>query len=500
MGKSLMVQGTASDSGKSILVAGLCRIFHQDGLKVIPFKSQNMALNSYITLTGEEMGRAQVFQAEAAGVVPDVRMNPVLLKPTSDHKSQVIFQGKVLSDMDAVEYHDFKPQLIEKISTLYQELLAENDVIVLEGAGSPAEINLNDKDIANMGMAKIADAPVILVADIDKGGVFASIYGTVHLLAPEERARIKGIVINKFRGDIALLEPGLRMIEELTNIPVVGVVPYAQLNIEDEDSVALNRVNRLYNTQKELDIAIVALSKISNFTDFNSLSIEPDVSVRYVFPGDQLESPDLVILPGSKNTLEDCLYLERSGLAEEIQRVRNEGKVIFGICGGFQLLGKQLYDPKQIESAHGSMPGLGLLTTETYFEAEKTTTQVTAKIGQEEITGYEIHMGRTENYEEQFFAEIIEANGKPCKKLDGAVSSDGKVLGTYLHGVFDNSKWRRDLLNQIRQSKGLPPIETVAVPYQEYKNQQYDKLAELLRGHLDMEKIYQIINFEELET
>lgn len=500
MGKSLMVQGTASDSGKSILVAGLCRIFHQDGLKVIPFKSQNMALNSYITLTGEEMGRAQVFQAEAAGVEPDVRMNPVLLKPTSDRKSQVIFQGKVLSDMDAVEYHEFKPQLMEKISALYQELLAENDVIVLEGAGSPAEINLNDKDIANMGMAKIADAPVILVADIDKGGVFASIYGTVHLLPEEERSRIKGIVINKFRGDIALLEPGLRMIEELTNIPVVGVVPYAQLNIEDEDSVALKRVNRLYNTQKDLDIAIVALSKISNFTDFNSLFIEPDVSLRYVFPGDQLGSPDLVILPGSKNTLEDCLYLERSGLAEEIQRVRSEGKVIFGICGGFQLLGRQLHDPEQIESAHGSMSGLGLLNTETYFEAEKTTTQVTALIGQEKITGYEIHMGRTENHEEQFFAEIIEANGKPCQKLDGAESSDGKVLGTYLHGVFDNSQWRRDLLNQIRQSKGLPPIDKVAIPYQEYKNQQYDQLADLLREHLDMEKIYQIIDFKELET
>lgn len=500
MGKSLMVQGTASDSGKSILVAGLCRIFHQDGLKVIPFKSQNMALNSYITLTGEEMGRAQVFQAEAAGVEPDVRMNPVLLKPTSDRKSQVIFQGKVLSDMDAVEYHEFKPQLMEKISALYQELLAENDVIVLEGAGSPAEINLNDKDIANMGMAKIANAPVILVADIDKGGVFASIYGTVHLLPEEERSRIKGIVINKFRGDIALLEPGLRMIEELTNIPVVGVVPYAQLNIEDEDSVALKRVNRLYNTQKDLDIAIVALSKISNFTDFNSLLIEPDVSVRYVFPGDQLGSPDLVILPGSKNTLKDCLYLERSGLAEEIQRVRSEGKVIFGICGGFQLLGRQLHDPEQIESAHGTMSGLGLLNTETYFEAEKTTTQVTALIGQEKITGYEIHMGRTENHEEQFFAEIIEANGKPCQKLDGAVSSDGKVLGTYLHGVFDNSQWRRDLLNQIRQSKGLPPIDKVAIPYQEYKNQQYDQLADLLREHLDMEKIYQIINFKELES
>lgn len=340
MGKSLMIQGTASDSGKSILVAGLCRIFHQDGLKVMPFKSQNMALNSYITLQGKEMGRAQVFQAEAAGVEPDVRMNPILLKPTSDRKSQVIFKGKVLCDMDAVEYHEYKPRLIEKISDLYQELVRENDVIVLEGAGSPAEINLNSRDIANMGMAKIADAPVLLVADIDKGGVFASIYGTVHLLEPEDRARIKGIIINKFRGDIALLDPGLKMIEDLTDIPVVGVIPYAQLNIEDEDSVALSKVNRSYNTQKELDIAVIGLSKMSNFTDFKSLESEPDVSVRYVFPGDKLGNPDIVILPGSKNTLEDCLYLKESGLAKEIQRVRTEGKMIFGICGGFQLLGR----------------------------------------------------------------------------------------------------------------------------------------------------------------
>ncbi|MGM0216194.1 cobyric acid synthase [Enterococcus sp. AZ109] len=500
MGKSLMVQGTASDSGKSILVAGLCRIFHQDGLRVIPFKSQNMALNSYITLTGDEMGRAQVFQAEAAGVEPDVRMNPVLLKPTSDRKSQVIFKGKVLSDMDAVEYHNFKPQLITRISELYQELLAENDVIVLEGAGSPAEINLNSKDIANMGMAKIADAPVILVADIDKGGVFASIYGTIHLLKPEERARIKGIVINKFRGDVALLEPGLRMIEELTDVPVVGVVPYAQLNIEDEDSVALNKVNRLYNTQKELDIVIVALKKISNFTDFNSLSIEPDVSVRYVFPGDQLGSPDILILPGSKNTLEDALYLEESGLAEEIRRVRQEGKLILGICGGFQLLGKWLHDPNQIESTHGSLAGLGLLNTETYFESEKTTTQVTAQSGEELLTGYEIHMGRTENHEEQAFAHIIAANGEAIEKADGAVSADGQVMGTYLHGVFDNSGWRRRLLNEVRSAKGLPPIEKVAIPYQEYKNQQYDKLADLLRESLDMEKIYQIMQGEELKV
>lgn len=493
MGKSLMIQGTASDSGKSILVAGLCRIFHQDGLKVMPFKSQNMALNSYITLQGKEMGRAQVFQAEAAGIEPDARMNPVLLKPTSDRKSQVIFNGKVLRDMDAVEYHEFKPQLIEKIAALYQELQQENDVIVLEGAGSPAEINLNSRDIANMGMAKIADAPVLLVADIDKGGVFASIYGTIHLLEPAERARIKGIIINKFRGDIALLDPGLKMIEDLTTVPVVGVIPYAHLNIEEEDSVALSKVSRVYDPKKALDIAVIGLSKMSNFTDFKSLESEPDVSVRYVFPNDSLGSPDILILPGSKNTLEECLYLKESGLAKEIQRVRNEGKVIIGICGGFQLLGTKLHDPHQVESTHGSLEGLGLLNTETYFESEKTTTRVEAEVEGDVISGYEIHMGRTENKEQQSFAQITSANGETIARSDGAVSEDQKVIGTYLHGVFDNSEWRRKLLNRVRADKGLPPVEEVSPPYQEYKNQQYDKLAELIRENVDLDKIYQIM-------
>ncbi|GCF95210.1 cobyric acid synthase [Enterococcus florum] len=499
MGKSLMIQGTASDSGKSILVAGLCRVLHQDGLKVMPFKSQNMALNSFITLKGDEMGRAQVFQAEAAGIEPDVRMNPVLLKPTSDRKSQVIFNGKVLCDMDAVEYHEFKPQLVEKISELYQELLQENDVIILEGAGSPAEINLNSRDIANMGMAKIADAPVLLVADIDKGGVFASIYGTIHLLKPEERARIKGIIINKFRGDIALLDPGLKMIEDLTGVPVVGVIPYAQLNIEDEDSVALSKVNRLYNPQKALDIAVVALSKISNFTDFNSLHMEPDVSVRYVFPGDQLGSPDILILPGSKNTLEDILYLKKAGLDHEIRRVHHEGKMIFGICGGFQLLGNMLHDPAQVESVHGSLEGLGLLNVETFFETEKVTTRVTAQIGDDQVSGYEIHMGKTINHEARAFAKITAANGITTERLDGAISQDRRVIGTYLHGIFDNSHWRRKLLNQARSARGLSEIQEVTIPYHEYKSQQYDKLADLLRENLDIERIYRIINQEESE-
>lgn len=294
MVKSLMVQGTASDAGKSIIAAGLCRIFKQDGLEVVPFKSQNMALNSFITKKGDEMGRAQVVQAEAAGKEPDVRMNPVLLKPTSDRKSQVVFLGRVLRDMDAVEYHEYKQQLLPKIKEVYEELGVENDIIVIEGAGSPAEINLNDRDIVNMGMAKLVDAPVILVADIDKGGVFASIYGTIELMPPEDRKRIKGVIINKFRGDVALLQSGIDMIEELTQVPVIGVVPYAQLDIDSEDSVALVQKSRRFDTRKSLDIAVVSLKRLSNFTDFHSLEIQPDVSVRYVQPGDAIDRKSVV--------------------------------------------------------------------------------------------------------------------------------------------------------------------------------------------------------------
>ena len=337
MAKSLMIQGTASDAGKSLIAAGLCRILKQDGYTVVPFKSQNMALNSFITKKGFEMGRAQVVQAEAAGIDPDVRMNPVLLKPTSDRKSQVVFMGKVLKDMDAVDYHEFKQELLPKIKEVYQELDQEYDTIILEGAGSPAEINLNERDIVNMGMARLVDAPVILVADIDKGGVFASIYGTIELMPEEDRKRIKGVLINKFRGDVALLQSGIDMIEELTQVPVLGVVPYADIDIDSEDSVALGNKGRTFNQEKDLDVAIITLKRISNFTDFHSLEIQPDVSVRYVMPGDEIGNPDLLILPGSKNTIEDMQVLQNAGIVEKIQQCADRGIRIFGICGGFQL-------------------------------------------------------------------------------------------------------------------------------------------------------------------
>ncbi|MGQ7423903.1 cobyric acid synthase [Streptococcus suis] len=494
MAKSLMVQGTASDAGKSIIVAGLCRIFKQDGLRVVPFKSQNMALNSYITKTGHEMGRAQVFQAEAAQVEPDVRMNPVLLKPTSDRKSQVVFMGQVLTDMDAVEYHEFKQELLPKIKEVYEELSAENDVILLEGAGSPAEINLNDRDIVNMGMARLVDAPVILVADIDKGGVFASIYGTIMLTPEEDRQRIKGVIINKFRGDVALLQSGIDMIEDLTKIPVLGVVPYAQLHIDSEDSVALVQKSRKFNPEKDLDVAIINLNRMSNFTDFNSLEMHPDVSVRYVRPGDELGRPDLLILPGSKNTIEDMVYLVESGLDKEIHRCFQEGSAIFGICGGYQLLGQHLSDPLGVESSIQDKPALGLLDTTTIFQANKCTTQVQARQGDYCLEGYEIHMGETCLADGvQPFSTIVLQNGEETERLDGAIGHGGQVQGTYLHGIFDNVGWTRDYLNQLRIRKGLPVFDQQVETIQTMKDKEYDKLATILRESLDMAAIYDIL-------
>lgn len=369
--QSIMFQGTASDAGKSWLAAAVCRILANRGQKVAPFKSQNMALNSFITEKGDEMGRAQVFQAEAAKVKPDVRMNPILLKPSTDKDSQVIVMGKVLKNMDAVSYYQFKRELIPQIMMAYNTLADENDVIVLEGAGSPAEINLNENDIVNMGMARMADAPVILVADIDKGGVFASIYGTIKLMPREDQQRIKGIIINKFRGDKSLLESGNKMIEKLTGIPVIGVLPMSSIDIDEEDSVSLIRKPRQKDTQKDLDVAVIDLDKISNFTDIHSLEIQPDVSVRYVLTAEELGTPDLLIIPGSKNTNADLVALRKNGIAEGILRAHKDGSMIVGICGGYQILGQMLYDPTGIESPIKEQKGLGLLDTETTFNEKK---------------------------------------------------------------------------------------------------------------------------------
>jgi len=492
--KSIMFQGTASDSGKSWNVAGLCRILKQQGLKVAPFKSQNMALNSYITDDGKEMGRAQVFQAEAAGVAPDVRMNPLLLKPSTDSESQVVFMGRGLKNMSAGEYQNFKPQLKDKVKAVYDDLAAENDVMVLEGAGSPAEINLNDQDLVNMGMARMSNSPVILVADIDKGGVFAAIYGTIKLLPPEDQKRVKGIIINKFRGDESLLESGNQMIEKLTGVPVIGVLPMTTIDLDEEDSVALERKSRVKDDTKDLDVAVLALQKLSNFTDFHSLEIQPDVSVRYVLNTSELGKPDLLIIPGSKNTNEDMAYLKAHGFVEAIQSLHAAGTQIVGICGGYQMLGTEMVDKHHVESNRKVQSGLNLLDTKTVFTQEKTTTQAVAKRHDQVLYGYEIHMGETTlGSQAKPFSVITENNGQATEREDGAINADGSVWGTYLHGIFDNTVWARQLLDQLRHKKGLKSLTEVHQSMAEYKEQQYEKLAKVFKQHVDMQKIQQII-------
>ncbi|EQC0677330.1 TPA: cobyric acid synthase [Listeria innocua] len=500
MVEQIMIQGTASDAGKSVIVAGLCRLFKNKGKRVVPFKSQNMSLNSFITATGDEMGRAQVFQAEAAGVFPDVRMNPVLLKPTNDRQSQVIFMGAILDNMDAVSYHDFKQTLIPRIQAVYQSLADENDIIVLEGAGSPAEINLNDRDIVNMGMAKMVDAPVVLVADIDKGGVFASIYGTIMLLKEEERARLKGVIINKFRGDVALLQPGIEMIEELTNVPVIGVIPYANLQLEEEDSVSLSGKNYVLDSSALLDIAIICLPRISNFTDFHILEIQPDISVRYIRNLADFGNPDLVIIPGSKNTLEDMAFLEQSGLKKAIQNyAENAGKVI-GICGGYQMLGKRMLDPNQVESEKVEIAGLGLLDTETIFLDQKRTTQITGvTFSSEPVEGYEIHMGQTMRGENtQPFCEIKAVNGNQETHEDGAISANKNIIGTYIHGIFDSDIFLGNLFNELltQKNKSIYPHEIIKL--KEHKETEYDKLAALLEANIQMDQLEKIMKGEKI--
>lgn len=500
MTQAIMLQGTASDVGKSMLVAGLCRIFYQDGLRTAPFKSQNMALNSGITPDGKEMGRAQIFQAEAAGIAPDVRMNPILLKPTSDRKAQIVLMGEVASNMDAVSYHDYKPRLREQIRNVYQSLANEYDVLVLEGAGSPAEINLRDRDIVNMGMAEMAQCPVILVADIDRGGVFAAIYGTLALLHDHERARVKGVIINKFRGDVTLLHSGITQIEALTGVPVLGVMPWLEIDLEDEDGVALQKGKYLSTAPREVDIAVVQLPHISNFTDFNALAAQPDVRVRYVRHADDLAGADLIILPGSKNTLGDLLWLQERALAHGILQAQRQGVPVLGICGGYQMLGDTLID--EVESGLGRLAGLGLLPAVTRFAPDKTTTRATATLNAAlpgwlgavsgmVLAGYEIHMGETTLAENAQPLMRLCKNGQ--RQPDGAVSEDGLAFGTYLHGLFDSDAFTRALVNGLRERKGLAARDN-DFHYAEHKAQQFDILAQAMRRHVDIEKIYAIMH------
>lgn len=503
--KRLMVQGTGSSVGKSIITAGLCRVFYKAGYDVAPFKSQNMALNSFITEDGGEMGRAQVVQAEACGKKPDVRMNPILLKPTTDRKAQVILNGKVHAQMDAVAYHAYKNELKEMVKATFEDLASDHDLVVIEGAGSPAEINLRENDLVNMGMAEMADSPVLLVGDIDKGGVFASLYGTVMLLSSEERARVKGFIINKFRGDVALLKSGLDMIEEMTGIPVLGVVPYTVLKIEDEDSLS-ERFNREKDNSQKIQIEVLYLPHVSNFTDFDIFELQPDVHLRYVMRGESIGDPDVLIIPGSKNTIEDLMYLKNSGLDEQISRLYKRGKRVVGICGGYQILGKTISDPHATESAIDQINGLGLLDVETTFEMEKTTTQVEALthgfnnelsgLNGHEVKGYEIHMGQTMRHSGEPLTRIHSRLGNAVQVEDGATSEDGRIFGTYIHGIFDTQSFTEAFLNVIRREKGLTESEGEGLTYEAFKDQEYDKLAELLENSLDMDKIYQIAGLE----
>ena len=486
MAKNIMIQGTMSNAGKSLLCAGLCRVLKQDGYRVAPFKSQNMALNSFITADGGEMGRAQVVQAEAAGIAPDVRMNPILLKPTTDVGSQVIVNGQVKGNMRAMEYYQRKREFVPEVMKAYDSLADQYDIIVIEGAGSPAEINLKQEDIVNMGLAKMVDAPVLLVADIDRGGVFAQLYGTVALLEADERARIKGTVINKFRGDKAILEPGLKTLEELCGVPVAGVIPYVHVDIDDEDSLS-ERFSR--DTQRKLlDIAVIRVPRISNFTDFAPFERYGNVSVRYVTSVEELHDPDIIFLPGTKSTIADLLWLRQCGLEAAISKAAAAGTLVMGICGGYQMLGASVSDPDQVEAAGVTeIAGLGLLPMDTVFRGDKVQTQTRGvfagvtgmleNLNGLSYEGYEIHMGRSQ---------------EKLPPLQGT----GNVYGSYIHGIFDAPGVSDQILRAICTKKGLDFAALGTFDLQEYKGRQYDLLAGVVRGGLDMELIYRIINRE----
>ena len=560
MAKAIMIQGTMSNAGKSLLAAGLCRIFKQDGYRVAPFKSQNMALNSYITSEGLEMGRAQVVQAQAAGCEPSVDMNPILLKPSSDVGSQVIVRGVPIGTMPAKEYFKYKKQLIPEIKKAFQHLSEQYDIIVIEGAGSPAEINLKSDDIVNMGMARMAGAPVLLAGDIDRGGVFAQLYGTVALLEPDEQAMVKGLIINKFRGDKTILDPGVEMIEKLCKIPVVGVVPYMDVDIEDEDSLSsrLSSTGRMQktiggagaagreqaeqnsnwnqternNTLKQenelsekhveawIDIAAIRFPRLSNFTDLNVFDPIPGVSVRYVSRLSELGRPDLIVLPGTKNTIEDLLWMRQNGLETAVLKKAAGGTPIWGICGGYQMMGQTLSDQEGTEAGvpGRTISGMGLLPLQTQFQEEKTRTQVKGRfetvsgifsgLSGMEAEGYEIHMGETSSVGGDIVKNVIEEQekavnhsllklreeqaGSHTEKQDGCCQDN--LYGTYVHGIFDKAEVAETIVRALMKEKGMEPeVGGLSFDYEKYREEQYNRLADTMRKYLDMEAIYRIL-------
>ena len=489
MARVIMVQGTMSNAGKSLLVAGLCRIFKQDGYRVAPFKSQNMALNSYVTDDGLEIGRAQAMQAEACGISPSVHMNPILLKPTTDMGSQVILQGEVVGNMHAVDYFKRKKDYIPVIKASFDSLAKDYDIIVIEGAGSPAEINLKQDDIVNMGLAKLVDAPVVLVGDIDRGGVFAQLVGTVMLLDEEEKTRIKGLIINKFRGDEKILEPGIAMLEEKALKPVIGVVPYMNVELEDEGSLSnhLLRKGRADSIRK-VDVAVIRLPRISNFTDLQVICMEEQISDRDVERADGIGTQDLNVIPGTKNTISDLIWMRENGIESRLYRLAKEGVLVIGICGGYQMLGGKITDYNRTESEWDEVRGIGLLPLETQFQDEKTRTKVRysctgmkgafSSLEGKRIEGYEIHMGKTTSIE----------TGAQMDSYCGET-----VYGSYIHGIFDACEFRQALTKLLCDRKQIPYDDVEKISYKEYKETQYDKLAEELRKHLDMDAIYKIL-------
>ena len=483
MAKVIMIQGTMSNAGKSLIAAGLCRVFKQDGYRVAPFKSQNMALNSFVTEEGLEMGRAQVVQAEAAGIKPDVAMNPILLKPTNDVGSQVIVNGEVLGNMNARDYFKYKKQLIPDIQKAFKKLETMADIIVIEGAGSPAEINLKDDDIVNMGMAKMVGAPVLLVGDIDRGGIFAQLLGTLMLLEEDELELIKGLVINKFRGDKTILDPGIEILEERGGKPVTGVVPYTYLQIEDEDSLT-ERFNS--NRQGLIDIAVIRYPRISNFTDLNSFEQIDSVSVRYVTNVNELKNPDMIVLPGSKNTMGDLKWMRESGLEASVKKMA-ERIPVFGICGGYQMLGNSIADPDHAEEG-GEMRGMELLPIDTVLLPQKTLKQVEGKLNDvdgifaglsgQDYTGYEIHMGDTISDQGEQLPQLVHS---------------GMVYGTYIHSIFDKGGIVSEIAKTLAENKGIDLEAGSAIDYAELKEREYDKLADVIRSSMDMDAIYAML-------
>lgn len=498
-GRVIMVQGTASHVGKSVLVTALCRIFRNDGFKVAPFKAQNMSLNSYVTPDGGEIGRAQAVQAEAAGVKPSVEMNPVLLKPEADSRSQVVVLGRPQMSTTAAEYYRLKAQLWPVVTGALHRLRSQYEVIVIEGAGSPAEINLADGDIVNMKIARYCRAPVLLVGDIDRGGVFASLLGTLWLLRPGDLSLIKALVINKFRGDPALLEPGLGFLEKEAGIPIAGVIPYFHdIHIAQEDSVTLEQL-KPRQSPAQIDIAVIRMPHISNFDDFDPLDKENGVRVRYVNSIKNLNHPDLIILPGSKTTVADLDWLKESGLAHRVTELHHQGVCIIGICGGYQMLGRYINDPDHVESPVQRSQGLGLLSITTAFLPTKETHQIKGNVVADRgllaeargvgFEGYEIHMGRTESDEGSTAFRIRERSTKPCDARDGCLDTSGRVLGTYIHGLFHNQELRRGILQQIAHLKGRSLIFNGD---DRQWDGEYDKLANLVRDSLDMDIVYSI--------